>query len=71
MRRAHGTGRVVLTIAVPNRHLQEAGLEHRARYVPARDDIVDDRIDIVEVEGRVPVSVQLAGQRYRVEPRAV
>jgi hypothetical protein len=67
MRRAHGAGRVVLTIAVLNRDLQEAGLEHRARYVPGCDDIADDRIDIVEVEGGVRVSIQLAGQRYGVK----
>jgi hypothetical protein len=57
---------VVLTIAVVDRHLQEAGLEHRARYLPARDDTVDDRINIVEVEGGVPLSIRLAGKRYRV-----
>lgn len=66
MRRPYGTGRVVLTIAVLNRHLQEAGLEYRARYVPARNDAVDDRIDIVEVEGGVPLSIRLAGKRYSV-----
>jgi hypothetical protein len=66
MKRPYGTGRVVLTMAVLNRHLQEAGLEHRARYVPERNDTVDDRIDIVEVEGGVPLSIRLAGKRYRV-----
>ena len=67
MRRAHGTGRAVLTIAVLNRHLREAGLEHRARYIPARNDTGDDRIDIVEIEGGVPVSIHLVGQRYGVK----
>jgi hypothetical protein len=67
MRRAHRTGRVVLTIAVVNRHLQEAGFEHRARYVPARNDTVDDQIDIVEVKGGVPVRIRLADGRCGVD----
>src|SRR5262249_40889959 len=66
MRRSHGTGRVVLTIAVVDRHLQEAGLEHRARYVPARNGKIRQRIHIRQGESGVPVSIRLAGGRYGV-----
>jgi hypothetical protein len=57
---------MVLAMALVDRHLREAGLEHRARYVPARHETVDDTIDILEVEGGVPVAIQLAGGRYCV-----
>jgi hypothetical protein len=58
---------MLLAGALVDRHLREAGLEHRARFVRARGDTVDDRIDIVEIEGAVPVSIiQLADGRYGV-----
>jgi hypothetical protein len=53
-------------VAVVNRALQDARLEHRARFVPAADATVDDMIDIVEVEGGSVVGIQLKDGRFGV-----
>jgi hypothetical protein len=41
---------MMLTAAMVDRHLREARLEHRSRFVPSGDETGTDRIDIVEVE---------------------
>jgi len=65
MTRAVTPGRMMLMNAQVDRHLREARLEHRS-YVPAREDDGDDRIDIVEVEGGLAMSIWLKGGRYGV-----
>jgi hypothetical protein len=49
----------MLTAAMVDRHLREARLEHRSRFVPSGDETGTDRIDIVEVEGGIPASIYL------------
>jgi len=66
MSRAVTPGRMMLMNAQVDRHLREAGLEHRSRYVPSRNDAGDDRIDIVEVEGGLAMSVWLKGGRFGI-----
>ena len=66
MSRAVSPGRMLLLNAQVDRHLREARLEHRSRYVPARDDDGDDRIDIVEVEGGLAMSIWLKGGRFAI-----
>jgi hypothetical protein len=53
---------MLLTVALVHDLLCAGGLEHRGRFVPSGDD----RIDIVEIEGGVTVSIRLAGGRYGV-----
>jgi hypothetical protein len=55
---------MMLMNAQVDRHLREARLEHRSRYVPSRDEAGDDRIDIVEVEGGRAMSIWFSGKRF-------
>jgi hypothetical protein len=55
-----------LAAALVDRHFREARAEHRVRFVPSRDETGGDRIDIVEIEGGVPASIYLRGQRFGV-----
>jgi hypothetical protein len=64
--RSFATSRMVMTVALIDHHLREAGLEHWARFAPSGDETGDDRIDIVEIEGGVPVSTRLRGSRFGV-----
>jgi hypothetical protein len=64
--RATAPGLMMLTAAVIDRHFREARLEHRVRFIPSGNDKGDDRVDVVEVEGGVPVSIRLWGGRYGV-----
>jgi hypothetical protein len=57
---------MMLTAVLVDRHLIEARLEHRARFVPSRDETGDDRLDIVEIEGGVTMSIRLRGSRFGV-----
>jgi hypothetical protein len=66
MSRALSPGRMMLMAVLVDRHLREARLEHRSRYVPSRNEAGDDRIDIVEIEGGVPISIRLRGRRFGV-----
>jgi hypothetical protein len=59
-------GRMMLMTAMIDRPLREAHLEHRGRFVPSGDETGTDRIDIVEVEGGIPASIYLRGQRFSV-----
>ena len=36
------------------------------RFVASGDETGEDRIDVVEVEGGVPISIRLRGERYGV-----
>jgi hypothetical protein len=66
MSRALSSGRMMLMVAVVDRHLRESRLEHRARFVPSGGEGNDPRIDIVEVEGGVAMSIQLRDKRFGV-----
>ena len=66
MSRALSPGRMMLMTVLIDRHLREARLEHRSRFVPSRDAGGDDRIDIVEVEGGRAMSIWLSGKRFGV-----
>jgi hypothetical protein len=66
MSRALSPGLMMLTAAMVDRHLRDARLEHRSRFVPSGDDTGTDRIDIVEVEGGIPASIYLRGGRFAV-----
>src|SRR5215471_17792397 len=63
MSRALSPGLMMLTAALIDGRLREAGLEHRSRFVALGDKAGDDRIDIVEVEGGIPVSIYLRRRR--------
>jgi hypothetical protein len=56
----------MLLVALVDRHLREARLEHRARFVPSGAKGDDPRIDIVEVEGGVAMSIRLRDKRFGV-----
>ena len=66
MSRALSPGRMMLMTALVDRHFREARVEHRCRFVPSGDETGNDRIDIVEIEGGVPTSIYLRGQRFGV-----
>ena len=66
MSRAVTPGRMMLMNAQVDRQLREARLEHRSRYVPSRNEAGDDRIDIVEVEGGLAMSIWLKGARFGI-----
>lgn len=65
---SHGrsAGLLMLTAAMVDRHFRGAGLEHRVRFVASGDETGEDRIDVVEAEGGVPISIRLRGERYGV-----
>jgi hypothetical protein len=66
MSRALSQGRIMLMTALVERRLRDAGLEHRARYMPSATETGDDWIEIVEIEGGVPASICLRGWRFGV-----
>jgi hypothetical protein len=65
---SHGrsAGLLMLTAAMVDRHFRGAGLEHRVRFVASGDETGEDRIDVVEAEGGVPLSIRLRRGRYGV-----
>src|SRR5215472_13921329 len=66
MTRSPSPGRMMLMNAQVDRQLREARLEHRSRYVPSRDEAGDDRIDIVEVEGGLAMSIWFKRNRFGI-----
>ena len=66
MTRSPSPGRMLLMNAQVDRQLREAGLEHRSRYVPSRNEEGDDRIDIVEVEGALEPDAHRKAARFGI-----
>jgi hypothetical protein len=64
VRRVEVVARTLL-VSLVERHLRAARLEHRAKFVPAGKEM-DDKIDIVEVEGGFEMSICLRGRRFGV-----
>jgi hypothetical protein len=65
VRRVEVAARVLL-VSLIERHLRAARLEHRGKLVAVGHGMGDDKIDIVEIEGGVEMSIRLRGRRFGV-----